>query len=422
VKACVVILCAGADVGCDELDGLTPLQSAAMDSARELARSGRVGLVRSVPGGAMVGAGVCALTLLGRDPNEARVGEAVLVALGSGVGIEPGEWVFVLDLVCVQREDECGGVGGERIRDAWVGELPDDEGKALIGALMKHWSEQAPELVERMGYVHVGAGRAVVFDRSGMDWSSVETIDPGELHDLSWGSALPKGAWAEAKALRTLTELGREFLESCEINLAREEQGLRRADLGWLWGQGRLGGRSTTWQTHGVGGAMICDSALGSGIGSVLGLEPVLVERGDEASDAHHARMGSRVVGSIRANALTCVHASAPAHSSMRGDALGKARALESIDRGIVKPALEALRSSGEPWRMLIVPDRVHASVHRRSVDALVPFAMGGTDVVHVVERELSEIDGADSDLRVEHGDELLEFVLRSGLSGARDA
>lgn len=419
MKAFVLILRGGADLPSDALDGLTPLMSASMDATRSLARSGRVGSVRSAPRGAARSAGACALTLLGRDANEAMIGDAVLEAIGSGIAIDPRDWVFVLDLLSVHEpdDDEPGS-----IRNAWVDDLPDEEGRTLFEDLASAWRTDAPELMDGVEVVPIGAGRAIVIDRSGRDSSSVETIDPSELHGLGWDGALPKGAGASAGALRTLIGLGRDILEGHEINSARAEQGLCRADLAWFWGQGRREPIRSIRDTHGLHGAMICDSALGAGVAAVVGLESWVVERGAMTSDEHLMAIGAQSVSSIRANALTCVHVAAPVHASLRGDTHGKIRALESIDRLIVTDSIEAMRSAGEPWRVLVVPDMVHASATRRSVDAVVPFAIGGTDVVHVVERSLSESDASESDLRVEHGDELLEFALRSGLSGARDA
>jgi 2,3-bisphosphoglycerate-independent phosphoglycerate mutase len=417
VKAFVLILCGGADVPSDALDGLTPLSSASMESTQRLARSGRVGLVRTVPSGAVVSAGASALTILGRDPSEALIGDGPLIAMGSGVELDQRDWVFVLDLVSVEQPE---GAGPELVGDGRVGDLPDGEGRTLIEGLCEHWRAEAPELMEGIEAVHLGAGRALMIDRSGRDPSSVETIDPGELHGLAWGASEPKGAGDSARALRTLIELGRDYLETNEINAARAEQGLGRADLSWMWGQGRLDPVRSVRETHGIGGAMVSDSALGSGVARALGLDPVRVEHGEATESAHLAAMGARGVESIRANALTCVHVSAPMRRSMCGDIPGKIRALGLIDRHIVGAAIGALERCGEPWRALIVADRVHDSAARRSVESGVPFAMGGTDVVRVVERNLTEADAAASDLRVEHGHELLEFVLRSGLSGAR--
>ena len=417
MKAFVLILCGGADVPSDALDGLTPLASASMESTRRLARSGRVGLVRTVPSGAAVSAGASVLTILGRDPSEALIGDGPLIAMGAGVDPDPRDWVFVLDLVSLQQPD---GAGPEPVGDARVADLPDGEGRTLIEGLCAHWRAEAPEIMEGIEAVHLGAGRALVIDRSGRDPSSVETIDPGELQGLAWGASVPKGAGEAARALRTLIELGRDYLDTHEINAARAEQGLGRADLAWLWGQGRRDPVRSVRETHGIGGAMVCDSALGSGAARALGLESVVVKRGGCTESEHLASMGTRGVESIRANALTCVHVSAPMQRSMRGDTPGKIRALERIDRHIVGPALAELERGGEPWRMLIAADRVHDSASRRSVESGVPFAMGGTDVVRVVERNLTEADAAASDLRVGHGHELLEFVLRSGLSGAR--
>jgi 2,3-bisphosphoglycerate-independent phosphoglycerate mutase len=90
-----------------------------------------------------------------------------------------------------------------------------------------------------------------------------------------------------------------------------------------------------------------------------------------------------------------------------------KKKAIEQIDRHIVGPVLDALRSR-DSWRILVMPDHptpVRTGAHSGEP---VPFAMAGTGVKGILHKSFSEANAAQSGFRIENGFELMEYFLRS--------
>ena len=74
MKYVIIIPDGGADLPIDELDGLTPLESARTPNLDALAKSGRVGTAATTPPRFGAGSDVCTMDLLGYDPARYHTG------------------------------------------------------------------------------------------------------------------------------------------------------------------------------------------------------------------------------------------------------------------------------------------------------------------------------------------------------------
>ena len=88
--------------------------------------------------------------------------------------------------------------------------------------------------------------------------------------------------------------------------------------------------------------------------------------------------------------------------------------AIEHIDRYVVGPVLEKLRTFPE-WRILVMPDHPTNIATRKHGYAPSPFAMAGTRVKSLRPEPYSESNAGASDLKIERGHELMEYFLRGG-------
>ena len=77
---------------------------------------------------------------------------------------------------------------------------------------------------------------------------------------------------------------------------------------------------------------------------------------------------------------VVCVHVEATDEASHEGDAAGKVKALEEIDRHIVRPLLDALRAQGD-YRILVSPDHPTPLRTKTHSHGEVPFAAAGTGI-----------------------------------------
>jgi 2,3-bisphosphoglycerate-independent phosphoglycerate mutase len=111
---------------------------------------------------------------------------------------------------------------------------------------------------------------------------------------------------------------------------------------------------------------------------------------------------------------LVLSHVESPDEASHQADWKTKIAAIEHIDKHVVGPVLEKLKTYPE-WRLLVLPD--HPTNIRTRTHGYDPtlFAMAGTGVKAVGNKPYSEPNAEASGLRLEKGHELMEYFLRGG-------
>ena len=422
MKYVIVIPDGAADLALESLGGLTPFQAASTPNLDRIAQMGRLGTAATTPPGFEAGSDVCSMSLLGYDPSRNHTGRAPLEA--AALGLQPGasDWIFRLNLVTTE-----GNEPDAKMLDHSAGAITDREARTLVMALADHWRDIAPELVRGLTLTPGVSYRNIVIDSAGRDYRSMQATPPHAIPGEPWRKHLPGGCEA-ADAIRELMLISSEFLPNHAVNQARREQGLRPATMAWVWGQGTTPRMPSFASRFGVRGAMITAVDLLAGIAAYIDWDRLIVPGMTSYHDTDYAAQGQATCDALDKFDLVCCHVEAPDESSHQGDAPTKVASLEAIDRHILGPVLEKLRSFGDPevdpaadgWRMLIMPDH-YTLVSTRKHDATpVPFAMAGAWVRSLVRRPFSEENAGESDLHVERGHELMEYFLKGGLSKVR--
>jgi 2,3-bisphosphoglycerate-independent phosphoglycerate mutase len=428
VKYLIIIPDGAGDLPLRELGGLTPFEAASTPNLDRVAAMGRLGTVSTTPPGFGAGSDVCSMCLLGYDPRRYHTGRAPLEAAALGLQPGPRDWIFRLNLVTA---GEPGADQAGLMLDHSAGAISDREARVLIGDLLHHWRTQEPALSAGFTLTPGVSYRNILIDASGRDYSQVETVPPHEIPGEPWARALPRrtggGESGEADVLRRLIELSASFLPNHEVNRARVEQGLRPANMAWIWGQGTRPGMPSFKERFGLRGAMITSVDLLAGIAAYMGWERLDVPGLTSYHDTDYAAQGRATCDALGKYDIVCCHVEAPDEASHQADWQTKVASLEAIDEKIIGPVLERLADFGDPptdpraegWRLLVLPDH-YTLVSTRKHDATpVPFAMAGAWVRSVVPRAFSEKNAAASDLHITEGHELMEYFLRTGL-GAR--
>jgi len=426
MKYVIVIPDGGADLPLPELDGLTPLASADTPNLDSLARSGRVGTVATTPEGFDAGSDVCTMDLLGYDPTEYHTGRAPLEAAALGLTPAPTDTVFRLNLVNVSGSP---AEHASLMTDHSAGAVSDAEARRLLEGLMAHWRKTLPELAATLSLTPGESYRSILVDSSGLDHASVITTPPHEIPGLPWMNHLPVGDQAAADMLTALIESSAEFLPSHEVNLARADQGLRPANLAWVWGQGTVPQLPSFEERFGVRGAMLTSVDLLRGIARLIGWDVLSCPGLTSYHDTDYKAQCAATIAALGAYDLVVCHVEAPDEASHQADFATKIASLKAIDREIIGPVWEHLRKTcGDPdqdghnpaktegWRMLVLPDHYTLCSTRRHDATPVPFAMAGAWVRSVVQRPFTEAAADEADLHIDPGCELMEYFLRSGL------
>lgn len=401
-KFVIVIPDGAADSPIEELGNKTPLEVAAKPFMDEVALTGRIGTVRTTPEKFLPGSDVCTLSLLGYDPAKYHPGRAPLEAAAMGLKLDPNQWVFRCNFVTI---------ADGRMIDHSAGHLKDAEARDLIRTL----EAQVLSDTRFAGIkLHPGVSYRNLMTISGVDFSRIKTTPPHDIPDQPVASHLPRGP--ESRILLDLMEEARKVLSAHDVNAVRLQFGEKPASDIWTWGQGKAASLPSFEERFGIYGAMLTSVDLLRGIANLLGWRNIDVPGMTSYHDNDYAAQGRYTVAALDEFDIVCTHIEAPDEASHQSDFVTKVAAIEAIDKHIVGPVLQKLKTF-EQWRILIMPDHATECLTRKHHDARVPFAMAGSQRKGALPRPYTEKAARESDLHVEHGHELMDYFL-SGLAG----
>ncbi len=375
MKYAIVIPDGAADETQEALSVRTPLQAARAPYMDRIARTGRVGETNNVPPPLTPASDVATLSLFGYDPLQVYTGRAPLEAAAMGIALGPDDWAIRCNLVTIEN--------GE-MRDFTAGHIAGDVGRALVQALHealggRYETGQPKRHVADLEFC------AGVSYRNILVWRAVErapftdqtrTQPPHDIPDRPVAAHLPQGPGAAI--LTALMERSRPVVAGHPLNPVRE--GRPQATQIWLWGLGRAPHLTPFSELHGKRGAIISAVDLVRGVGTLIGWTRIDVPGATGYLDTDYAAKGRAAVAALAGHDIVCVHVEAPDEASHEGRTHAKVGALESIDREIVGPLLDALPRYGE-WRILISPDHRTPLRTRAHAHGPVPFATAGTGI-----------------------------------------
>lgn len=397
MKYAIIIPDGAADEPLKELGGKTPLEAAHTPNMDRVAMEGRQGTARTVPEGFESGSDVATMCLLGYDPNVYHTGRAPLEAAAQQIPLSPSDWVFRCNLVTV-----VDGI----MKDHSAGGISNAEAQRLIADLSRALDLPGFEF-------HYGVSYRNLLVYRGHEAFDLQTKPPHEIPDEPIARWLPKGTGSQI--LRQIMDRSRELFARHEINQVRKETGHNPATQVWLWGQGHAPNMPKFRDHFGVNsGCMITGVDLLRGLAVLLGWDVKEVEGMTSFHDTNYAGQGQATAAALDQYDLVFSHIEAPDEASHQADWKTKVDAIEHIDRYVVGPVLEKLKTFPE-WRILVLPDHPTNIATRKHGYAPTCFAMAGTRVKSLVKAPYSERNAAASDLRIERGHELMEFFLRGG-------
>ncbi len=331
---CIVVVGDGmADYPLEELGGRTPLEEADTPNLDHVASRGICGLVRTIPEGMPPGSDIANLSIMGYDPLKVYTGRAPLEALS--LGVELGNKVaFRCNFVSVED-----GV----LADFTAGHISTDEARKLVKALNSEFSQEG-RFFTGLGYRHLfvcGYGEGV------------RTTPPHDIVGERIQGYLPEGG-GDAERLRELMLRSKEVLEAHEVNLRRAEAGKRRANMIWLWGQGRKPSMKPFRSIYGVEGAVISAVDLVKGIGVAAGMRRVEVPGATGYYDTNYEGKAEHALAALEEVEYCYVHVEAPDEAGHEGDAELKVRCIEELDRRLLGRVLDGC---GEEVAVAVLPD-----------------------------------------------------------------
>lgn len=395
----VVILGDGmADWPLKELDGGTPLSHAETPVMDELAKQSEIGTVATIPEGMAPGSDTANLSVLGYNPQKYYTGRSPLEALSIGVDMKDTDVVFRCNIVTVTEEE---GVPYEEqtILDHSADEISTEDADILLKAVCKELENETYRFYTGTSYRH-----CMVWDKGQV----LELTPPHDVLTRKIGEYLPKDP-----VLKHMQERSWEILKNHPLNLARKAKGLNPANSFWFWGAGTKPVLTSFEEIYHKKAVMISAVDLLKGIAVGADMDRILVEGANGGLHTNYEGKAAAAVEALTGQGydFAYVHVEAPDEMGHQGSIDKKVKSIEYLDSRLIKPIKEGLDASGEPYRMLILPDHPTPIKVRTHVAEPVPYLLYDSTARQAHSWRYNEKEAAESGNTVAHGWDMMSYL-----------
>ena len=326
------------------IGGKTTLEQALTPEMDRLAKMSEIGLVSMVPEGMAPGS------------DTAK-------ALSIGVGMEEDDVSFRCNLVTL-TEDASLPYEDQRIVDHSSDEINTRDAGVLLEVLKEEVLKPGFELYRGTSYRHL------------LLWKNGHEMELTPPHDILTNQIreyLP----GDPMLLAMMKESYR-VLKEHPVNLKRKAQGLRPANSAWFWGAGKRPKLPDFQEKTGKRGVMISAVDLLKGIAAGSGMKIVHVEGADGGLHTNYEGKAQSAVRALLDEGydFAYIHVEAPDEMGHQGSVEKKVRAIEFLDQRLIRIVREAMDASGEPYRLLILPDHPTPIAARTHTADPVPYLL----------------------------------------------
>ncbi len=398
----VVVLCDGmADYKLPQLNDKTPMTVADKPVMNELAKNGKVGLVKTVADGLKPGSDVANLSVMGYDPMIYYAGRSPLEAASIGIELKPTDVALRCNLVTVSDEEN---YEDKTLIDYCAGDIHTHEADILVKYLQEKLGDDEFALFTGVSYRHCLVWNNGTDELGGL-------TPPHDITGRKVADYVPKHP--DAQKLYELMKKSHELLKDHPVNKARIEKGLNRANSAWFWGEGRAKPLTPFKEKFGVDGAVISAVDLIKGIGKLAKMDVIEVEGATGYLDTNFEGKCQATIDALKTHDFVYLHMEAPDECGHRNELENKIKSLEIIDKTVLSPLVDALNVYDD-YKILICPDHATPIALKTHVSDPVPFLIyhkKGSDAsnVEVFDEETASSTG----VYIEHGPSLIEDFLK---------
>ena len=321
-----------------------------------------IGMVHTIPDGMAPGSDTANLSVLGYDPKEYYTGRSPLEALSIGVDMKSTDVALRCNIVTVSTDDL--PYEEKTIIDHSSSEISTEDAAVLLEAVRKELENDIYKFYVGTSYRHLTI------------WDNGEVVELTPPHDVlgqKIGKYLPKD-----EVLREMMKKSYDILANHPINQERIKNGLNPANSIWFWGAGTRPMLSPFVEKTGHTGAMISAVDLLKGIAVGADMKVVEVEGANGGLDTNYeGKADAAFEALVNDNCdFAYIHLEAPDEMGHQGSYERKVKAIENLDKRIIKRVTEKLEKAGVDYRMLVLPDHPTPVAIRTHVSDPVPYML----------------------------------------------
>ena len=396
----VIVLGDGmADRPIEALGNKTPLEYADTPAMDKLSKLSEVGLVHTIPEGMKPGSDTANLSVIGYDPKKYYTGRSPLEALSIGVDMKDTDVAIRCNIVTLSYDDK--PYEEKTIIDHSSGEISTEDAAVLLEAVKKELEDDMFKYYAGTSYRHL-----TIWDKGQV----TELTPPHDVLGRVIGEYLPA-----QPELREMMKKSYDILENHPINKARMEKGLNPANSIWFWGAGTKPCVTSFEEKNHKKGAMISAVDLLKGIAVGAKMKVIEVEGADGTLHTNYEGKAQAAVDVLLKEGydFVYVHVEAPDEMGHQGSVERKVQAIQYLDERVIKPVYEQLKSSGEPFRMLVLPDHPTPICVRTHTSEPVPYML--YDSTNELDKtyDYNEKDAKDSGIYIAEGHTIINHLFK---------
>ena len=365
-----------------------------------LAEKSLCGTVSNVPEGMVPESDTANLAILSYDPKIYSKGRSPLEAMSMGLTMQPDETAYRCNVVTLSED---GDYDDKIMIDHSADEISAGEADELIRTL-------EAKLGNAMRHFYTG-----VSYRHCLLWKNGdETYDFARPHDIIGkciGPYLPSGE--AGKPFYDLMRASYDILKDHPVNVARRNAGKHPANSAWLWSPGKKPALPSFADKWGLRGAVISAVDLIKGIGICAGMTSIDVEG---ATGNVHTNYRGKADAAIEAFKdgydFVFVHVEGPDECGHRAEVENKVLAIEKIDAIILKSVYDYLESSGDDFKIYVLPDHPTPIELRTHSMEPVPFFLFDSTKAQRGVTPFTEKTAAATKLYYPDGSQLLRHII----------
>ena len=385
----------------------TPLEVADKPVIDELARKGLLGSTVNCPKEFEPGSATAIMSIFGASPLEYYHGRGPLEAAAQGIALSDGDMACRCNMVTLEDCDK--PYNERRILSHSAGSIDGETSDKLVTDL---WASPEFAALAREYDIEINPGSSfrhfAVMHHA--DIEGISLIPPHDHLGEVIGPLAPSGC-AVAEKLEKLQETAFRFLDRHPLNEARRAAGKMPANGIWFWAEGTAAILPDFAQKYGHTGEVVSAVPLVRGIARLSGLPAPWVEGSTGEIDTNWDGKCQKTIEILSRCDFAALHIEAPDECTHNGDTPGKIQSIQWLDSRETAPIVEYLRSTGEPFRILMLSDHKTLTSNRAHDGDPVPFLIYDSREQTCSGLSYTEANGLKTGLFVPQGTALLDML-----------
>ena len=353
-----------ADENIEALGGLSPMAKADKPTMDYLASRSLVGTVSNVPDGMVPESDTANMAILSFDPKVYSKGRSPLEAVSMGIDMKPDETAYRCNVVTLTEDEE--NYEDKIILDHSADEITTPEADELIKALEAELGDEYRKFYTGVSYRH-----CLIWKNSDDKYNFMR---PHDILGKRIGDYLPRVEDGGEKFLE-LMKKSYDILKDHPVNIERKRRGLKPANSAWLWSPGKKPALPSFKDKWGLDAAVISAVDLIKGIGLCAKMRSIDVEGATGNVHTNYEGKANATIEAFKEGAeLVYVHVEGPDECGHRAELENKVLSIELIDKKILAPVYDYLKSCGEDFKIMVLPDHPTPIRLRTHTITPVPF------------------------------------------------